>query len=201
MRVLVTVPNLGWVHRQVLGVVVNMLVEGRCEIEFDAPLEDPPYDNALNVTAKRFHEGNCDFWLNIDADNPPSRNPIELCGLDRDVIGCPTPNIRVGRKPLVQWMAYRIVDGKHVSVDGQGLERVDAISSGAMLIARRVFENPEMRKHPFLSIYNEHGIRIQGPDLSFCARARKQGFEIYAHFDYPSRHYKEVELGELLGKL
>lgn len=201
MRVFVTVPNLGWVHRQVLGTVVNMLVESRCEIEFDAPLENPPYDNALNTIAKRFYGGNCDFWLNIDADNPPSRNPLDLCELGKDIIGCPTPNIRVGRNPLVQWMVFRLADGRHVPIEGKGLERVDAISSGAMLIARRVFENPEMRKHPFLSVFNLDGIRVQGPDLSFCARARKQGFEIYAHFDYPSYHYKEVELGELMGKV
>ena len=201
MKILVTIPNLAWVHRQVLGLVVRMMAESKHELSIDAPVFDPPYDNALNHIAKAFREGSWDYWLNVDADNPPSRNPLELVELDKDIIGCPTPRIKVGQTPMVTWMAYNLVDGKHVTMDGKGLEKRDAVSSGAMLIAHRVFEHPDMQKHPFLSVYNVDGFRILGPDFAFCGRARNSGFEIYAHYDYPSYHYKEVELGELMGKV
>lgn len=202
MKVLVSIPNRGWVHRQVLGLVVKMLAEREYGVELIAPVFSPPYDNALNTIVRGFYEGDCDFWFNMDDDNPPSRNPLELMKLDKDIIGCPTPGLSEKQSPMVHPMAFRIVDGQHVPVrDGKGLERVDAISSGAMLIHRRVFENSEMRKYPFLSIYNEFGQRTHGPDISFCSRAKKAGFEIFAHFDYPALHYKEVELGELMGKL
>lgn len=202
MKVLVTVPNRGWIHRQVAALLINVIAERGCELEIDLPIHPPPYDNALNIIAKRFYEGNADFWLNVDDDNPPAKNPLVSMELDKDILGFPTPGLSEKQEPMVHPMAFRIVGGKHVPVrDGKGLEKVDCISSGAMLIHRRVFENPHMRNFPFLSAYNQLGIRTHGPDISFCARARDQGFEIWANYDIPSLHYKEVELGELMGKL
>jgi hypothetical protein len=202
MKAFVTVPNRGWVHRQVMGLMVRIVAEREWGIDYDAPVYPPPYDSAMNILAKRFYEGDCDFWLNIDADNPPVDNPLKFMALDKDILGFPTPGLSETESPMVHPMSFRIVEGRHVPVrNGKGLERVDAVSSGAMLISRRVFENPAMRRHPFLSVYNEAGIRTHGPDIMFCQRARENGFEIWSHFDCPSLHYKEVELGELMGRL
>lgn len=179
-----------------------MVAERTCALDIDPCIHPPPYDNALNITARKYYEGDWDFWMNIDHDNPPGRNPLALVALDKDILGFPTPGLSEKQNPMVHPMAFRVVDGKHVPVrDGKGLERVDCISSGAMLIARRVFDKPEMRVAPFLSTYNQYGIRTHGPDISFCARAREAGLEVWAHFDYPSYHYKEIELGELMGRL
>ena len=202
MKVLVTIPNRGWVHRQVLAIALQMVAERECELVIDPAIHPPPYDNCLNILARKFYLGDYDFWMNIDHDNPPTKNPLELIKLDKDIIGLPTPGLSEFQNPMVHPMAFRIVDGKHVPVrDGKGLERVDAISSGAMLIKKRVFDNEMMRRFPFLSVYNEYGIRTHGPDIAFCSKARSQGFEIYSHFDYPCYHYKDFELGELMGRL
>ncbi len=59
-----------------------------------------------------------------------------------------------------------------------------------MLIHRRVLEHTKM-KEPFLrsTVLRE----VISEDLNFCYRARKAGFKVYTHFDYPCGHLKEVE--------
>jgi hypothetical protein len=42
-----------------------------------------------------------------------------------------------------------------------------------------------------------HGTVTRGLDFAFCERARKQGFKVYAHYDYCCEHYKELELTEV----
>lgn len=179
-----------------------MVVHRNYHIEIDPAIHPPPYDNCMNILARKFYTGDYDYWYNMDHDNPPVRNPLDLIELDKDIIGCPTPGLSEKYTPMVHPMVFRIEDNQHVPVrDGKGLERVDCVSSGAMLISKRVFDKPEMRKYPFLSMYNEAGIRTHGPDIMFCKRAREAGLEIYAHFDYPCYHYKDIEMGELMGRL
>lgn len=145
------------------------------------------------------------FWLSIDADNPPTRNPLDLIELDKDIIGLPTPVWHYtgeipGERPIY-FNAYRNAvgeDGYKEWLPQDGLQRVDAIGTGCFIVARRVFENPEMRKAPFARKCNEDGTVDRGNDISFCERATAQGFEIWAHFDYPCMHFQELNLLEVI---
>jgi len=38
---------------------------------------------------------------------------------------------------------------------------------------------------------------VKGYDFYFCEKAKKEGFKIYAHYDYLAEHYKEVPLLKL----
>jgi len=80
----------------------------------------------------------------------------------------------------------------------KGLQKVDATGTGCFLIARRVFENEEMQKGAFTRKLYPDGRVEKGNDISFCERAREQGFEIYAHFGYPCMHFNELELTEVI---
>jgi len=79
-----------------------------------------------------------------------------------------------------------------------GLQEVDAIGTGCFIIARRVFEDHWMREAPFQRTYNKDGTVDRGNDIAFCERARKYGFKIYAHFDYPCFHFNELELNQVV---
>jgi hypothetical protein len=147
--------------------------------------------------------GGEDYLLMIDSDNPPINNPLDLVEIDRDVIGCPTPvwhytgKIK-GERPIYE-NAYKYVPKENAYTewpDKVGLQKVDAIGTGCIMIARRVLEHPGMRGANQRTL-NEDGTVNKGGDIMFCETARKCGFEIYAHYNYRCQHFVEVELHEV----
>lgn len=189
-----------WVSRQVLKMFLNN--HGH-RLHYIDPVHNP-YENNLNHIVKDFINNDFDFWLNIDNDNPPIKNPLELLDYNRDIIGLPTPVWHFKNLPKerpIYWNGYDYIPEKGAYKEHepkQGLQKVDAIGTGCFLIAKRVFLHPEMQKGAFLRTYNEDGTVERGNDISFCEKARKYGFEIYCHYDYPCMHFCELELGEVI---
>jgi len=206
LSVLVTLPNMHWVHQHVADSLLKLRKDTRYNLTFIFPSKKP-YENNQHHIVNDFMKGDYDFWLSIDADNPPTVNPLNLIELDKDIIGLPTPiwcynekKAKKGESPIY-WNAYKYnekEDAYNEYHPREGLQRVDAIGTGCFLIARRVFENKEMRKAPFERKLNEDGTVERGNDISFCERATEQGFEIYCHFDYLCKHFCELELGEII---
>ena len=164
-----------------------------------------PYENNLHHIVNDFMAGDYDFWLNIDSDNPPMHNPLDLVELDKDIIGLPTPiwhyegtNQKKGERPIYE-NVYKYIEKNDAYAEWQekdGLQKVDSVGTGCFLVARRVFENPEMRKAPFQRTFNEDGTVNKGNDMAFCDRLRKNGFSIYANFNYRCDHFCENSLIE-----
>lgn len=216
--VYITVPNVHWIHQHVVEKLLWLLMDKRYRLKVNLPSRKP-YENNLNHIVNEFMESGFDYWLNIDSDNPPRNNPLDLIKWDKDIMGLPTPvwhyaNQKKGERP-VYWTAFDLApeEGKVVNIDNgkvelkrgykehpirEGLQKVDAIGTGCFIIARRVFENPEMRKTPFTRKLNPDGTVEKGNDISFCERARENGFEIYAHYDYPCNHFSELELNKMV---
>jgi hypothetical protein len=162
-----------------------------------------PFENNLHHIVGDFMQGGEDYWLSIDADNPPLGNPLDLVGLDLDIVGLPTPvwhwQGRAGERPIY-WNVYRYVPDKGAYVEWlprRGLQEVDAVGTGCFLVARRVFENDAMRRGPFLRTTYDDGRVEKGNDIAFCERAKRQGFRVWAHFDYPCDHHVELSLNEV----
>ena len=200
--VFITVCNEDWMHRYVVSTLINMCPDGRYELRFMFPVKKP-YEAGLHTCINEMMEKGYDYWLNMDADNPPIRNPLDLVELDKDVIGLPTPiwkwDGEPGKNPII-WNAFSWNGEKqkfHQISELQGLQRVDGIGSGCFLASRRAFENPEMRKGCFQRHYHPDGTVKMGCDLAFSRRCEKNGVEIWAHFDYPCRHFKEYDLSEI----
>ncbi len=202
-KILVSIPNTGNVHKLVSLTTNKLLVDKRYQCNIIYPTHNP-YENNLHHIVNDFMKGDYDFWLNIDSDNPPMNNPLDLVTYNLDVIGLPTPVWHFaeeipGERPVYENVykyvpsedAYREWDTK------DGLQRVDAVGTGCLLMSRRVFEHPEMRKAPFQRTYYEDGTVDKGNDISFCERAKKNGFQIFAHFDYRCMHFNELELHEV----
>jgi len=203
--ILVSLPNQHWLHKHVVHKVLLLQQDGRYRLNIIMP-SHKPYENNLHHIVNDFMAGNYDFWLNIDADNPPLKNPLDLIELDKDIIGLPTPiwhyegkNQRKGDRPIYENVyAYdKKVDAYREYPEKRGLQKVSAIGTGCFLIARRVFENENMRKAPFERKLNQDGTVNKGNDISFCERLRDNGFEIHAHFGYPCDHFSENSLIEI----
>lgn len=203
MHVLVSVPNTGMIHKRVASVLLRLVPDKRYDIKIIMPTH-VPYENNLHHIVNDFMDGDFDFWLNIDSDNPPLKNPLDLIVFNKDVIGLPTPvwhyvGTRAYERPIYE-NAYRYVPSLDAYAEWQakeGLQRVDAVGTGCVLIARRVFEDPLMRLAPFARTLRHDGTVEKGNDIAFCERARAQGFEIYAHYDYRCQHFNVLELHEV----
>ena len=202
-KILVSVPNQGSIHKLVSFTLLKLIQDKRYKVNIIQPTNSP-YENNLHHIVNDFMAGDYDFWLNIDSDNPPEANPLDLVAYNLDVIGLPTPvwhftgKIK-GERPIYE-NAYKYVPEEDAYTewpDKAGLQKVDAVGTGCVLYARRVFENPEMRKAPFQRIWNTDGTVERGNDIAFCERATKQGFLIFAHYDYRCKHFSELELHEV----
>jgi len=67
---------------------------------------------------------------------------------------------------------------------------VGAVGMGFCLIKRRVFEElGASNLWPFAEIMGVNG-KYQGEDITFCARAREKGFEIYLDPNVKVMHTK-----------
>ncbi len=203
-KILVSVPNTKMIHKLVCLATDKILLDGRYDVTIIRPTHNP-YENNLHHIVNDFMKGDFDFWLNIDSDNPPINNPLDLVKYNLDVIGLPTPVYHFtdkikGERPWYE-NSYEYVpeqDAYKEYTNKQGLQKVDAVGTGCMLIARRVFEDSEMRKAPFQRLYNKDGTVERGNDIAFCERATKQGFKIFAHYDYRCQHFNELEMHEVI---
>lgn len=199
--ILVTVPNQHWIHSSVVRVMMLLLKDGRCGAVIQSPAHKP-YVNNLHHCVNEFMSGQYDYWLNIDADNPPVSNPLDLVQLDKDIIGLPTPvwhfEGKEGERPVC-YNGYdydSAVDAYREHTPQEGLQLVDAVGTGCILIARRVFEHHDLRHGAFFRTWNADGTMDKGNDIAFCERARRAEFDIYCHYDYPCDHFSELSLRE-----
>lgn len=200
--VYLTVPNGdGWLHKLVHFAVIRLLQDARVHVRHDCPTHRP-FENNLHHCAQDFLQGGEDFWLSIDTDNPPLGNPLDDVFLDKDVIGFPTPvwhwTGQPGERPIY-FNAYQAQAAGYTEFRPQeGLQQVDAVGTGCLLIARRVLEDPVMRLAPFQRTFHADGRVEKGNDIAFCERARSRGFEIWCDFDRPCQHFVETELTEVI---
>ena len=173
---------------------------------------DRPIDHARNkaITTVLSAEEHATHLLMVDADNAPTRSPLDFVDQDLDIVGLPTPiydarRIDVGGYPLI-WNAVRYSprgsepvaggrDGWHEAGDKRGLQEVDAVGSGCILISRRVLESV---RPAFVRRYDdETGVASHGSDFEFCRRAKAVGWRVFTHWGYPCSHVKEVDLLQL----
>lgn len=205
MKVLIAIPNMGWVHASVVMSLTRILGDARHEKVLLLP--PPNRFAAIESTRQYIHhfflKGDFDYLLSIDDDNAPIKNPLDLIELDKDLIGCVTPTwwYAKGTNPdyPIRWNAYdrnfdkKLKKWRHDEhKPKKGLQKVDSIGMGCYLVARRVLE--AMKDTSVQSMVRSDGTTFKGEDIWFCERMKEKGFEIYAHYDYPCMHFKELNL-------
>ena len=118
-------------------------------------------------------------------------SPLDRIADDKDVIGFPTLTYRITNPEPFVYNVYNLDEGgrMHAPKDMAGMQRVDAVGSGCVLVARRVFEKID---GPFMRLWNPDGTQAAGPDIAFSGRCRDAGFEIWADWDRRCEHYTNV---------
>ena len=193
MKICIGIPTRGRIHALQANALIGIWEDRRYVKELFFSINSRSVEESRNFVASQFLKSDCDYLLSMDDDVVPLKNPLDLVKLDLDIIGLPVPVVR-GKG--ISYGAYQEKEGKYPDYPKkEGLQEVDAISGGCMLIARRVLENLDK---PFSALYNEQGLWALSEDLNFCKRAKEKGFKIFAHFNYPCQHYSDVELSSLI---
>lgn len=194
-RVLVAVCNMGWIRPEVTTMCFQISQDPRVISKIYFP-SVKTYENNLSQVALKIKQEKWDYLLIIDDDNPPQRNPIDLISLNLDVVACPTPQWNDIDSFPIYWVAMdKVKDGYKQHENRVGLQEVDAVGSGCVLIKRKVLESLEA---PFTRKWNKDGTMDLGVDFHFCEQAKAKGFRVWAHYDYICDHFKELSLLKVL---
>lgn len=206
-KVLIAVPNTGWVHQDLVCQLIAYSTDDRVDKSILLN-EARPTELNRNKIWRYFCKNDFDYLITIDADNPPHRTPIDLIFMGKDIIGCPTPLLKglsSSGKPTIVWNAFDLVPGQQACREHRpciGLQKVDAIGTGCVVISKKVVRALEGCKAVFAAKWNEdRSSSILGHDLSFCQLCREHDIEIWCHYDYPCHHFKEVNLWEIAQEL
>lgn len=160
-----------------------------------------PVTNNRNQIVKRFLNSPPEhkFLLMMDNDVVPQNNPLDYIEHDLDIVVFPCPIWKPCQgtdNPVVWNIRKRDEDGSLLRgkrVKAGGLQEISEGGTGAILIARRVFEHPAMRS-PFVELMDEYGVSTIGHDIAFCVRAREAGFRVWAATDCVCSHWEELDL-------
>ena len=80
----------------------------------------------------------------------------------------------------------------HITKYCKGLQEVDLVGAGCLLIKREVFEAME---EPYFWYYSDHFKGDTTEDTYFCEKAQKLGFPVLLDFDVQCRHLTTVPVG------
>lgn len=191
-KILIAIPTFLTIHHKVVAALTSILIQNE-DYEIDTYISSMRgIGEHRNKIVEDFLKTDNEWLLMIDSDNPPPTNTLELIKLDKDIISCPTP-INMDWVQGVNNLYWNVFDneGYPIKTAGMGLEEANKVGAGCILIKRRVLEEIE---NPFTTERDETDLRTKGTDAAFCEKATKAGFKIYTHWDYPCRHYKEIDL-------
>lgn len=194
-KVLVAILHQGWIRPELSSMVEIIKADNRSKV-LVLYSNQKPSENNRNMTSKMALEQGFDYFITIDHDIVPLKNPIDLVMLKLDVIGfaCPQWNA-IDKFPIYFVGMDRVPDGYKEHKNKNGLQEVDAVGSGCLVLSRKVLEAV---KAPFVRKWNEDGMAITGLDFYFCEKAKELGFKIYCHYDYVADHFKELSLLSVL---
>lgn len=194
MKIQIALPTDGYIHHKVVGTLFASILNNTKHEINTVVSSMKGIGEHRNVLVKDFLKGDCDYLVMVDADNPPPTNFLDLIDLDKEVIGLPTPINMDYIQGLtnVCWNIFK--DGLPVKEKGDGLQEVEAVGSGVIIIRRDVLEKIE---HPFTTVRNADDLRIVGTDIAFCKRCRDKGIKIWTNWDYKCSHFKELDISTL----
>lgn len=193
----IIVLTLGWLRAEQRDFMVILSRDDRYGMIMGKN-DAKPVTNNRNQIVKAFLDSPHDFLLMMDNDVVPRGNPLDYIERDLDIVVFPCPIWKPSQgnaNPVVWNIRLRDEDGNPTSgkIKAEGLREISEGGTGAMLIARRVLEHPDMAA-PFVEEMDEYGVSKMGHDLAFCARAREAGFKVWAALDCPCRHWDELDL-------
>ncbi len=194
-KIYFSILNTGWIRVELAIALPRWLKHCPFQVYFESS-NARPIENNRNQIVQRFLKSDCTHLLQLDNDTLPCRNPLELVEYKKDIISCPVPIYSHSTAFLNVFTLDD--DGSLIPLaqnEHNGLTKIDATGTGCIMCTRKVLEKI---KRPFGRKYDENGIETLGLDLFFSQKANETKFDIYTHFDYIAKHYKEIDLQKLL---
>ena len=201
-EIYVAILNQGMIRAD-LAQTINMIVQNDSyRIRLSYPNGKPICNNRNTIVQKFLATKSADYLMMIDSDIVPPPNILNIVDFKKDII---TLLMFVQQKGMIiPLFLKRNKDGVYDAGDylnKSGLQEADATGTGCIVISRKVLETI---KHPFENVYDADGVKTLGNDLSFCQRAKKEGFGVWVHLDYICGHIAKLDLKdqfyEALGK-
>lgn len=194
-KLLVTILNQGYIRPELSNVQLLLAQDERVETTIQH-INIKPSENARNHCVQLMLNGGYDYLLTIDHDTIPLSNPIDLIELGLDVVGFAVPqwNTSDPAYPIYFVGMDRVAGGYNEHKERDGLQEVDAVGSGCLLMSRKVLE---CVSEPFVRKWRD-GFAVTGLDFYFCEKAKEQGFKVYCHYNYIADHIKEISLLNVL---
>lgn len=126
-------------------------------------------------------DGGADYLLFLDSDMRFPANVVhQLLKHDKPIVAA---NYATRRLPVktVAFKNFQKLEYVKTSADSNGLEEVDAVGMGCMLVKADVFRAMPM---PWFQIgYSPDWKAFIGEDMYFCREAQKAGFKVYIDHD------------------
>lgn len=192
-KLLVAVPHIGMIHAQLASSLLlwqkNIPDIGIMFMGYQKPIA-----YARNQIVKSFLSLDFEYLLMIDADQSVDMRFLSHWQYGLDIIS-PICMILKGNEVLPLLLKekqdsfeYEIIKDY---MPGQFIA-VDAVGTGCIMIARKVFET--MPAPWFEYLFDAEGNMKTGNDFYFCRKAKKLGFNIYVDTSIVSNHYQEFDL-------
>lgn len=143
----------------------------------------PQFPNGVD---RRYKAATHVLFIDDDMIVPPN-GLMRLLSHKEPIVG----GLYFGRQPPHLPIAYRhIKDNQWIPITkfGAGLQEVDAIGFGFILVERTVLEKMQ---RPWFEFSDR-----MGEDMYFCEQAKKLGYRILLDADIKCKHLSTVEIGE-----
>lgn len=209
--VFITVPNNGNIHPLLHLRLLQDTLHGAMmyEIEHQCPVGQPVYANRVECL-ERFMASGKDYWLTIDSDVIPEGSLLSMISHGVDVCAGVYPLWRspapAGARPWCYGAFDQVETGKYKPHEPtEGLQEVDAVAFGAVLMTRAVaghlaFEGRGKLTHPLWPVVRE-GRVVLGEDFHFCQVVKSYGHGVFADFDMFCEHAPgRLFLGQMIAE-
>lgn len=195
-KIYVAILNQGTVRSEFLHLMTEIVSDNRHEYMLATP-QYKPFVKNLNYTCRAAVESGADYLFVMDDDNPPLRFPVDLFDMNLDAIACPTPMYQNGE---IGFNVFVMADDGYRELPKEkrkGLVEADVVGTGCFIVKTSVLKEIG---YPYLewNYDSDSGEATLGPEFRFCEKIKEAGNKIYAHYDYPCSHYKDMNLLDVL---
>ena len=189
-KIFIGVPNTGFLKTELVEWLFRLKNDDKFKTTLFFP-QNRPHDYNRNVIVTEFLKTDNDYLLMIDSDVVPVSNVLELANFD---VGIVSGYVKAYKNGETIPIGMKKVKGgyKVKSPLKVGMNEVDAVGTGCLMVKREVFE--KMDKPYFRFQYDENGFLSNGEDFHFCEKAKQLGYKIYFNGSYPAQHFTLVNI-------
>lgn len=184
MNIFIGIPHIGNLRTELVLFLMKLKNQ---KIYFSHRM---PIDDNRNHIVDEFLKTDSSHLLMIDSDIQPCDNILEMVSNDVDIC-CGAICTNKGGEVIP--LAMMKVDGgyKCKRVLNNGINEVDAIGTGCIMIKREVLEK---MSQPYFQFKYKDGKLVNGEDFDFCYKAKELGFKVYYDASYKCNHFQTYPL-------